>query len=160
MIVDFDKPIANFDFSVEDLSHEQKVFYDYWLELKRDRLMPMRADFNPMKHPRIAAFLSLEDVTYDPVRFQVRLVGGGTSSKRASKGEYLDEIPGTNYIVKMLKQMVERKAPYFYASKINWDERNFKNYSSLIVPFSDDGERVTLCMACHHTLGISKYSSL
>jgi hypothetical protein len=46
---------------------------------------------------------------------------------------------------------------YYYISNINWDERSYKAYSSLVVPFSDDGNRVTLAMGCHHTLSINKH---
>ena len=151
------KPVANFDFSIDELSKEQRLFYEYWLDIKGDRIMPARADFDPADLPKVLPLLSLEDVTYDPVRFQVRLVGSKTSSARDAKGQYLDEIPGTEDILAMLNQMVERKQPYSYTSNIKWDERSYKTYSSLIVPFSEDGERVTLAMACHHTLAINKY---
>ncbi len=151
------KPTANFAFTPDDLSEEQAALFDYWNKIKDGRRMPARADFNPIDLPKIIPFLSLEDVSYDPVRFQIRLVGGETLSARNSKGKFLDEIPGTEYIVNMLKEMVERKEPYYYISNINWDERSYKTYSSLVVPFSDDGERVTLAMGCHHTLSINKH---
>ncbi len=157
MKIEHEKPVANFYFSQDDLSNEQKIFYDYWIKIKGDRLMPARSDFDPVDRPRIVPYLSLEDVTYDPIRFQVRLVGGQTSSARDSKGQFLDKIEGTEDIIHMLKQMVERKEPYHYISNITWDDRTYKTYSSLIVPYSDDGDRVTLAMACHHTLKITKY---
>jgi len=157
MNLENDKPTANFDFSQDDLSKEQKLFYEYWLKIKGDRQMPARSDFDPVDLPRVIPYLSLEDVTHDPTRFQVRLVGGQTSSARNSKGQYLDEIKGTEDIIHMLKQMVDRKEPYYYISNITWDDRRYKTYSSLIVPYSDDGERVTLAMACHHTLGLTRY---
>lgn len=151
-------PVANFNFLVDDLSSpEQKELYAYWIRIKADKLMPMRADFNPSDLPKVLPLISMENVIYDPVRFQVRLTGSQTSSLQNSNGKYLDEIPGTEHIVKMLKEMVELKKPYFYESNINWDEKSYKTYSSLIVPFSEDGDNVTLCMACHHALGISKY---
>lgn len=149
-------PIANFDFTLDDLSKEQVEFFSYWNKIRGDRLMPVRTDFDPAGLPRIIPYLSLEDVIYDPVRFQVRLVGGKTASARNSKGKFLDEIPGTEDIIDMLTQMVERKKPYHYISNVNWDERKYKNYSSFVVPFSDGNERVTLAMACHHTLAVSK----
>ncbi len=152
-----EKPVANFGFKPEDLSEEQAALLDYWKRIKGERLMPKRDDFDPIDLPKVIPFLSLEDVLYDPIRFRVRLVGGETSSARNSKGKFLDEFEGTEEIIAMLKQMLERKAPYYYVSAINWDERSYKTYSSLIVPFSEDGERVTLAMACHHTLGITKY---
>lgn len=157
MYVDYEKPTANFDFSQDDLSEEQKMLHKYWLETKGDRLMPARSDFNPADLARVVSYLSLEDVTYDPIRFQVRLVGGQTLSARNSKGQFLDEIEGTEDVIHMLKEMVERKEPYYYVSNVTWDNREYKTYSSLIVPYSDDGVRVTMAMACHHTLGITKY---
>lgn len=150
-------PIANFDFTLDDLSEEQAALLSYWRQAKGQRLMPKRADFDPVDLPKVIPYLSLEDVTYDPVRFQVRLVGGATSSARNSKGKYLDEFPGTEDVIDMLKQMLKRKQPYHYISNINWDDRSYKTYSSLVVPFSNDGDKVTLAMACHHTLAITKY---
>ena len=155
------KPVANFNFTIDDLSSEEQVaFYQHWLELKGDKVMPARSDFDPINVPKLLPFLSLEDVEHDPVRFQVRLVGTKTSSLQTAKGLYLDEIDGTEEIVIMLKEMVRRKEPYFYISNVKWDERRYKTYSSLIVPFSDDGERVTLAMACHCTISINKYEQI
>lgn len=119
--------------------------------------MPSRDDFDPIDLPKIIPFLSLEDVRHDPLRFQVRLVGGETSSARNAKGKFLDQIEGTEDVIEMLTQMVERREPYHYISNITWDERNYRTYSSLVVPFSDQGDKVTLSMACHHTLSIDKY---
>ena len=151
-------PVANFDFTIDDLSSiAQTELYTYWLKIKADKLMPSRDDFAPTDLPKILPFISMENVVYDPVRFQIRLVGTQTSSLRNSVGMFLDDIPGTEHIISMLKEMVELKKPYFYTSNINWDERKYKTYSSLILPFSEDGENVTLCMACHHSLGVSRY---
>ncbi len=118
------KPVANFDFTVHDLSsEEQKTLYKHWLDLKGDRLMPARADFDPVNVPKVLPYLSLEDVHYDPIRFQVRLVGTKTSSLQSSKGLFIDEVDGTEEIVEMLKEMVKRKEPYFYITNIKWNER-------------------------------------
>ncbi len=79
------KPKANFAFTPDDLSEEQAALYDYWNKIRGSRKMPARADFDPIDLPKIIPFLSLEDVLYDPVRFQIRLVGGETLSARNSK---------------------------------------------------------------------------
>ena len=152
------KPVANFNFTVDDLSSdEQKIFYQHWLDLKGDRKMPARSDFDPINVPKLLPFLSLEDVHHDPVRFQVRLIGTKTSSLQTAKGLFIDEIEGTKEILVMLEEMVKRQEPYFYISNVKWDDRRYKTYSSLVVPFSEDGERVTLSMACHCTISINKY---
>ena len=151
------KPIANFDFGVDDLySPEQKELYQYWLDKKGDRVMPSKVDFDPIDVPRILAFISMENVTHDPLRFEVRLTGSKTSSLEDSKGQFIDEINVTEEILIMLTQMGELKKPYIYTSKINWDKRKYKTYSSLVLPFSDDGINVNLSMSCHHTLKITE----
>ena len=150
------EPVANFDFDINDLSKEQKELYRYWQTLKGSRLMPKKEEFNPADVVKVLPFISLEDVTYNPIRFQVRLVGTRTLSLQNSVGTYLDEIDGTEEIIDMLKEMVSLKKPYTYTSDIKWDDRRYKTYSSLIVPFSEDGDNVTLAMACHHTLATTK----
>lgn len=152
------KPVANFDFTIDDLSEEQKVMLNYWKTLKGERVMPTRREFNPGDVVKVLPYISMENVSYNPVRFRVRLVGTKTLSLQNSVGMYLDDIDGTDEIIDMLKEMVSLKKPYLYSSDIKWDDRRFKTYSSLIVPFSEDGENVTLAMACHHTLAINKYS--
>lgn len=151
-------PVANFDFNIDDLSNEQKELYHYWVTLKGSRLMPTRAEFNPADVVKVLPFISMENVSYNPVRFQVRLVGTKTLSLQNSIGTYLDEIVGTDEIIDMLKEMVSLKKPYIYSSDVKWNDRSFKTYSSLIVPFSEDGENVTLAMACHHTLATTKFN--
>jgi len=150
-------PVANFDFDINDLSEEQNELFQYWITLKGSRLMPTRADFNPANVVKVLPYISMEDVSYDPVRFQIRLVGTKTLSLQNSVGMYLDEIARTEEIIDMLMEMITLKKPYTYSSDVKWNKRSYKTYSSLILPFSEDGENVTLTMACHHTLATTKF---
>ncbi|MDG1709499.1 MAG: PAS domain-containing protein [Emcibacteraceae bacterium] len=52
-----------FDFSVGELSSvEQKKLYEYWLDIRKDKLMPARKDFDPMKLHKVLPFIIMEDV--------------------------------------------------------------------------------------------------
>jgi hypothetical protein len=51
-------------------------FHRYWLARRGERRFPRRADIEPTDIPHLLAGIMLLDVTYDPLDFEYRLIGG------------------------------------------------------------------------------------
>jgi len=138
------------DFSKADFtSSRQHMFYDYWLEIKGDRLMPSRSDFSPFRLPRVLSSIIMVDVFRDPLRFKCRLMG--TECVNAAgfdpTGQWVDEIANTDKILERYQWLVDNKKPYFSSDNVEWANKNFKSFTSINCPFSTDGENVDLMIA-------------
>lgn len=125
-------------------------FYDYWLARKADRLFPARRDIDPLNFPYLLR-LMLVDVLHDRLRFRVRLHGSEMASRAGYDltGKFLDElpIPGyRNYVVAKCKALVEAGEPRVVRHNRVLDDRPWC-YEALWLPFSDDGQAVTM-LAC------------
>jgi hypothetical protein len=66
---------------------------DYWLEKRKNRPFPSRADIDPIEFPDLLPRIVLVDVTHDPLRFQYRLIGTTITaiSERDATGRFIDE---------------------------------------------------------------------
>jgi hypothetical protein len=51
-------------------------FHRYWLARRGERRFPRRADIEPTDIPHLLPGIMLLDVTYDPLDFEYRLIGG------------------------------------------------------------------------------------
>ncbi len=139
----------NFDFAKVDLSSAAQVaFYDYWQEIRGDRLMPSKADFDPMRIPQSLPYIVMEGVYYDPLRFKIRLIGSKCKTPNSYLGKFINDIPEIQGVEGLLAESVRTKKPYFYYNDFRLDNGIVKVYSSLVLPFSEDGDTVTIIMAC------------
>lgn len=141
----------NLDFSKDELSSPaQIVFYDYWQQLRAVSLMPTRASFNPMKIPSSLPYIIMVDIEREPTRFRARLMGSKCGTPNKYLGRVLNnDIPELQNDAEMFKKCIDTKSPYFYFDKITLNNGIVKQYSSLVLPFSADGEAVNIVMACH-----------
>lgn len=122
----------------------------HWQQMRGPRRMPSRADFDPLAVRYALGYLSLIEVHRDPLRFYFRLDGtkqvelfGLDCTRR-----YLDEaMPGDHaaMAVASYSQAVARREPCYHRRKIAFHERLI-DYEVVILPFSNDGERVDLLM--------------
>lgn len=112
--------------------------------------MPARGDFDPLDVRYAVGFISLIDVHPNPLRFQFRLDG----TKQVElfgvdcTGRFIDEaMPGDHAALatKSYSEVVECRAPRHHLRKIRFHERII-DYEVLILPFSEDGDRVNLLM--------------
>ena len=122
----------------------------HWRQICRGRRMPARADFDPLEVRFAVGYLSLIAVERDPLRFYFRLDG----TKQVElfgidcTGRYLDEaMPAdhTGLATASYRAVVERAEPGYHQRKIPLHERLI-DYEIVILPFSNDGERVDLLM--------------
>lgn len=122
----------------------------HWQRMRGSRRMPARADFDPLAVRFALGYISLIEVHRDPLRFYFRLDGtkqvdlfGVDCTRR-----YLDEtMPAdhTKMATASYREVVERGEPRYHRRKIPLYERLI-DYEIVILPFSNDGERVDLLM--------------
>jgi hypothetical protein len=122
----------------------------HWRRICRDRRMPARADFDPLEVRFAVGYISLIAVQRDPLRFHFRLDG----TKQVElfgidcTGRYLDEAMPADHAAMATasyRAVVERGEPSYHQRKIPFHERLI-DYEIVILPFSNDGERVDLLM--------------
>jgi hypothetical protein len=122
----------------------------HWLRIRGRRRMPARADFDPLEARYALGYLSLIEVHRDPPRFYFRLDGtkqvelfGVDCTRR-----YLDEAMPAEYaamVAAALSDVVAGRDPRYHRRQIALHERMME-YEVVILPFSNDGERVDLLM--------------
>jgi len=138
------------NFIMEDIPFAKlRGIYQYWLDIKADRDMPSRADFNPVDIPNLLAHVSLVDVEHGTGRYKFRLIG--TETVRAMgfepTGQYLDENP---LIMEHLKPrydwLVQNKNPYVVTDKLNWSENSFLRVFSVGLPLGNSAGQVEILL--------------
>lgn len=122
----------------------------HWDGMRGNRMMPARADFDPLDVPYALGFISLIAVHRDPLRFFFRLDGtrqvelfGLDCTRR-----YLDEAMPPDHAAmagESYRAVVDGRTPRHHRRQIRFHERII-DYEVLILPFSGDGERVDLLM--------------
>lgn len=124
-------------------------FYQYWLDMKGDKLIPSRADLNPTDIPHLLPYMMLIDVEYQPRRYRYRLVG--TETVRAMgedvTGKYLDERPRIEkHVKKRSDWIVKNKRPYLYLDKLKWSGRSLLDYQTVAMPLSSNDVDINILM--------------
>lgn len=138
------------EFTGEDFTSDlQREFYDYWLEIRGGRLMPSRADFNPGRIPLVLSSVIMVNVHQDPLSFKIRLMGTECVNAAGLEltGCWIDSIANTEKIIKRYQWLVKNKQPYFSTDNLEWAHKKFKNFTSIVCPFSKDGETVDLLIS-------------
>ena len=132
-------------FSIDDIDIDEMVeIYQYWLDVKGDKLMPSRADINPVDIPKLLPNITLARVE-DDGRYKITLVGSKNVNALGVEltGKYLDEIgPLYDDAKWRYDWLVENKRPYIYEGKHNWSEKNYLDFSVIGLPLSENGEDV------------------
>jgi hypothetical protein len=138
------------DFAAAIQSDVLRRLVAHWQQMRGLRRMPARADFDPLAARYALGYLSLIEVHRDPPRFYFRLDGtkqvelfGVECTRR-----YLDEVMPRDHAamaVASFSDAVKRRAPRYHRRQIAFHERLIE-YEVVILPFSNDGERVDLLM--------------
>ncbi|WP_119301033.1 PAS domain-containing protein [Dongia deserti] len=125
-------------------------FVAYWREIRGVRRMPTRRDFDPLDARFALGYISLIEVHRDPMRFYFRLDGtnqvelfGIDCTRR-----YLDEaMPSEHAAMASISytDVVQHGEPRYHRRQIVFHERLI-DWEVVILPFSNDGERVDRLM--------------
>jgi hypothetical protein len=74
---------------------DQREVLEYWVSLRRNRIVPARSDFHPGKLQKRLPFISLVDVSADAARFRFRVAGTGLRDTFGMEltGRHLEDVP-------------------------------------------------------------------
>ena len=133
---------------------ELDALQDLWTKMCRDRPMPPRSDFSLEVAQRWAANLSIATVTPDG-RFQFRLFGTKLIRVygRDLTGAFLDELTPVDLwsvITLHYRAVVNTRKPLYAPVSIS-NGRWYTEVSRLLLPLSDDGDRVNFVMGADYT---------
>lgn len=140
--------------SAADLGIERpklRRLYQDWLDRKRGRAMPARADFDVLDLGYILGDLNLLDVLYEPLRFRFRVHGSHAVSRLGFDltGKTVDDYPDPNYravVRQFYSEVVQAKAP----KRIERDPYRMRDrvlqWEGIVLPLSADGERVDMLL--------------
>ncbi len=127
---------------------EHGALFRWWLEARRGRLMPARADFDPLDHPALLPRLFLVSVAGEPRHFRYRLCGTEIDEHQGypMTGRTFEQL----FAGELLRFTVERFADTAFNRRISYHTTQFSNdntlkatqFSRLLLPLSNDGMRV------------------
>jgi hypothetical protein len=138
--------------TMQCLSPKNQSVLEYWLEKSGKRAMASRADLDPVIDlPKLTMHMFLVDVERGATRFRFRLVGTGVVDHvgRDMTGKYLDELfDHEKHYIEVKEdylEVVRHRAPRLGVVRFFSDLRGMTaNYERLLLPLSDDGQRVNL----------------
>jgi hypothetical protein len=124
--------------------------YEYWLLRKGSHGFPSRGDLDPLDFRYLLGHIMLVDVSYDPLRFQVRLHGTEMVQRAGYElsGKFLDELPVADYrdyVIEQCKGLVQSGEPLAVRHNRMLDGR-IRRYEALWLPLSDDNCAVTMLL--------------
>ncbi len=137
-----------------------RLLHGWWFRARGDRAMPARRDFSPRVMGRHLAGVGLYDVTWphaDRPHFRVRLVGSGITDVlgRDPTGFSAGEVPNVSRLIERFRWAVRERRPYMCVDlPLAWANKDFRSYSTLVMPLSDDGRRVNMLIAHLHFVRI------
>ncbi len=125
--------------------------YDYWNQIRGERLMPSRADFSPMDVPRLLPYIILSEVFYDPLRIRYRLVGTRIAEIEGQEltGMWIDQDALPDDLEDWYEDyriVTQSKAPLFGRDDLVYPERSHVGYEWALLPLSNDGQTVNMIL--------------
>ena len=124
--------------------------FQYWGEMRGDREMPTRADFDPLKIPDLLPYIFLIDVPADGKPLVYRLVGTAIVSLFGQEMTGQPVGAGTlpRYRAEVLqryRRVIAARRPFFQYAQLRELANDFTHVERLIVPLSD-GRRVNMLL--------------
>jgi len=126
--------------------------FGYWRGKCQGRLMPARRDIDPIEMKQWLGNLMLVEFPPDPMQYRVRLDGVNIQqfygNSREGKGvEAMTSEEERRIVLPQYILVVERKQPAYYESQFVTSEGIRTSQRKLLLPLSDDGERVNMVLA-------------
>ena len=120
---------------------------DYWNEKRGDRVMPARADLDPMEMIPILPNVILIDVLRDPLDFRYRLIGTVVEEHMSAPytGRRFSEFPGqraSSRIWTCSERVLSEKQPVRSDIPYIGPKSDFTTIEDIMMPLSSDGETV------------------
>ena len=149
MVVNAPNHWANIDPDLDFDEPSLSELLTYWNEKRGRRLMPSRADIDPLDLPTHLGHLCLLDVEHDPLRLRYRLIGATITETmgRDMTGRYFHEIYEDEILRDSLAAhawIVEHRAPLRIFGHALVSGKSQYQYEILNLPLSDDGETINM----------------
>ncbi len=143
------QPIA--DRTLDFRSDNLRQLHRYWDEKRAGRAMPQRPDIDPTEIPTLLSHIALIGVETDPRRLYYRLIGTHITQAlgRDHTGKYFDEaFRGLMLedITRVYDGVIVSRAPIRYSGKALYSKNEYRDYESVHLPLSQDGETVSVIM--------------
>ena len=132
------------------------AIYLYWDGKRRGRLMPSRADIEPLELKSHLPQLVRLDVEGEPPRFRYRLVGTEVTRVRSGlsnsdpTGLFVDEVThhqGTGAVLAHYRRVVAERRPSTDAGTYTPSpERPWLRFSRIVLPLSSDDATVNMLL--------------
>jgi hypothetical protein len=146
------------------LSEKLRPLFLYWVAARGEKLMPSRADIDPVDMPRkLLPNIVLVDALTSPSRFRYRVMGTEITAMLGLDwtGRFVDELPEAGRIIsEQYTKTVNDRAPAVYVddSKMydaSLMQHKLVRYERLLLPMSDDGSIVSMLLGATLTKSIS-----
>ncbi len=141
----------------ESASPKIKALFDYWRSIHPDpghpeAGLPGRQHFDPMDIPRLLPNIWMIDVSHDPLRFRMRLVGTEIVrfTGRDATGQWLDSIysdyENTDAYRFHRTCALSGEPAYRKGSVISNPGRDYVEAERLYLPLAEDGKTVDILL--------------
>ena len=130
-----------------------KQFYTYWERKRDDRALPLKADIDPAEIKDILPFVIISDVHDAPLRVRYRLVGTEIVKLRGREftGKWLHDVQWNPvFLERLLREyrvLIDEKRPLLGTDDLYSADGPRAAYEWGMFPLSEDGERVSHCLA-------------
>ncbi len=135
------------------LSEALRPLYLYWLAVRGEKLIPSRADIDPVTIPReLLPNIVLMDIILSPLRFRYRLMGTAITEMLGVDwtGRYVDELPGGGVHEQCAETLKAGKPGVYFSDQRRYDPNLMQHkslrYERLLLPLSDGGQSVTMLL--------------
>jgi hypothetical protein len=124
---------------------------DYWIAKRGDRLMPARADLDPMEMIPFLPNIILLDVLRDPLDFRYRLIGTLVEEHMSAPytGRRFSEFEGQSagsHIWTSSERVLAERQPVRSDVPYIGPKSDFTTIEDVMMPLSSDGESVDVIM--------------
>lgn len=123
------------------------ALYQYWNSKRGKRLMPSRADIDPLDFPSYLPGIVMVDVGHEPLTLTYRLVGTREAEARGHNptGRSVFEAwdgRSQEDVIENYQSVVSRKGPLYDADRTLDPTREWLEAGTVFLPLSDDDETV------------------
>ncbi|WP_341704436.1 PAS domain-containing protein [Ferrovibrio sp.] len=127
--------------------------YRYWLSKKTSRFPPPRSSINPTELPRLLPMMFVIEVDHGQQRFRYRLAGQQVEDLVQTRlhGLWLDEAlrsPLREFFDEGFCIAAFERKVHYRCNTLHLAGRPYIRYSRLLLPLSDDGERIDHLLGC------------
>jgi len=142
------------DVTLDFRSDKLQQLHRYWQSKLAGRTMPQRADIEPTEIPALLPHIALIGVETEPPRLFFRLIGTHITNSigRDSTGKYFDEVyPGQMLedVMQVYAVVLQSAAPVRHFGKALFSDKVYRDYESVPLPLSQDGEAVSMILVGH-----------